>query len=88
MQEGCHAIVEVVVEKKMKARGPGQQQGKAKHSNTPAVAYDIEEWKQGLEGASDGEQNDMMIQTAELINRAFTHNGGAEVKWETGSREP
>ena len=29
--------------------------GKGKPSKMPAVAYDIEEWMQGLEGASNGE---------------------------------
>ena len=43
IQEGCHAIIEDVVEKKMKARGPGQPQEKAKHPRSPAVAYDIKE---------------------------------------------
>ena len=53
MQEGCCAIIEAVVEKKMKARGPGQPQGKAKPPKTPAVAYDINECMQGLEGSSE-----------------------------------
>ena len=44
MQEGHCTIMKAVVEKKMKARGPWQAQGKAKPSKTPAVAYDIEEW--------------------------------------------
>ena len=44
MQEGCHAILKAVVEKKMKARGPGQPCGKTRHPNTPAAAYDNEEW--------------------------------------------
>ena len=55
VQEGCHATVDAVVEKKMKARGPGQPWGKAKPPKTPAVSYYVEEWMQGLEGASDGE---------------------------------
>ena len=44
MQEGCHAILEAVVEKNMKARGPGQPWGKTRHPKTPAVVYDIVEW--------------------------------------------
>ena len=57
MWEGHHAIIEAVVEKKTKARGSGQPQGKTKLSKTPAVAYDIKEWMQGLEEASDGGPN-------------------------------
>ena len=62
MWEGHHAILEVVVEKRTKARGPGQQQGKNRHPKTPDVAYDIGEWMQGLVGDSNGEpkQNDDM----------------------------
>ena len=55
VQEGCCAIVEAVVEKKMIARGPRQSQGKAKPFKTPDVAYDINKWMWGLGGASDGE---------------------------------
>ena len=55
MQEDHHAILEAVVEKKMKARGQGQPQRKVRHPKTSAVAYDIEEWMQGLVGDSDGE---------------------------------
>ena len=35
---------QAVVEKKMKARGPGQPCGKANAPKTPPVAYDIKEW--------------------------------------------
>ena len=52
--EGYHTIIEVVVEKKMKARGPGWPWGKTKPSKTPAVTYDVKEGMQGLEKASDG----------------------------------
>ena len=40
----------------------------AKPPKTPAVAYGIEEWMWGLEGASDGEpkQNDDMDHRADL----------------------
>ena len=41
MQECCCAIPEAVVEKKMKARGPGQPHGKTRHPKTLAAAYDI-----------------------------------------------
>ena len=44
VQEGHHTIIEAVVEKKMKARGPGQPQGRARHPRTPAVAYDVKGW--------------------------------------------
>ena len=43
MQEGGCTIIEAVVEKKMKARRPGQSQGEAKHPRTLAAAYDVEE---------------------------------------------
>ena len=42
VQEGCHTIVEAVVKKKMKARGPVWPQGKAKSSKTPAAAYNVQ----------------------------------------------
>ena len=60
VQEGHHAILEAVVEKKMKARWLGQPHGKTWHPKTPAAVYDIEEWMKGLMGDSDGEpkQND------------------------------
>ena len=44
MQEGCCVILEAVVEKKIKARGPGQPWGKTRHPKTPAAAYDVKEW--------------------------------------------
>ena len=47
MLEGHHAILEAVVEKKMKARGPGQPWGKTRYPKPPAAAYDIKEWMQG-----------------------------------------
>ena len=56
VQKGCHAILKVVVEKKTKARGPGQPCGKTRHPKTPAPAYNTEEWMRGLTGDSDGEQ--------------------------------
>ena len=52
MHEGHCTIIEAVVERKMKARGPGHPWRKARPPRTPTVAYDIEEWMQGLEGAS------------------------------------
>ena len=60
MQEGCHAILEAVVEKKMKTSVPGQPWGKTRHFKTPAAAYDVEEWMQGLADDFNGEpkQND------------------------------
>ena len=70
MQEGHCTIIEAVIEKKMKPGGPGQPQGKVRHPRTPAVAYDIEEWMQSLEGASNGEpkQNDNMDHGADWWN--------------------
>ena len=55
MQEGHHAILKAVVEKKMTARGAGQPLGKTRHPKFPAVAYDVEEWMQGLAGDTDGD---------------------------------
>ena len=55
VQDDHCAIIEAVVEKKTKARGPGHPQGKAKPSKTLATAYDVEERMLGLEGASDRE---------------------------------
>ena len=62
VQDDHCAIIEAVVEKKTKARGPGQPQGRAKPSKSLATAYDVEEWMLGLEGASNREprgNNDM-----------------------------
>ena len=55
VQEGCHAILEAVVEKTMKTRRQGQPHIKTRHPKTPAAAYGIEEWMWGLTGDSDGE---------------------------------
>ena len=44
VQEGQCTIIEAVVGKKMKARGPEQPWKKAKQPKMTAVAYDIEEW--------------------------------------------
>ena len=67
MQEGCHAIDEAVVEKKMKTRGPGQPWGKAKPSKTPTAAYDIKDWMQDLKGAYGGKpkRNDDTVSGAD-----------------------
>ena len=43
-----------------------------------------EAWRESLMG----NQNGMMIQTMELVNRASTHSGVAMVKGDIGSREP
>ena len=55
VQEGHHTMLKAVVEKKRKATRLGQPWGKARHPKTPAAAYDIEGWMQGLTGDSDGE---------------------------------
>ena len=54
-------ILKAVVEKKMKARGPGWPWGKTMHPKTPAVVYDIKEWMWDLTGDSNEEPkwNDM-----------------------------
>ena len=44
VQEGHHAILKAVVEKKTKARGLGQPNGKTRHHRTPDAACDIEGW--------------------------------------------
>ena len=49
VQDGHKAIADAVVEKRTKARGPGHPCGMTKVMRTPAVAYDIEEWMQGVE---------------------------------------
>ena len=55
MQEGHHTITKAVVERKMKARGPGWPWGKTRHPRTPAAVYDIKEGIWGLEGVSNWE---------------------------------
>ena len=49
VREGHWAIADTVMEKKTKARGPGQPQGITKTNQIPSAAYNIEEWMQGLE---------------------------------------
>ena len=49
VQEGPQAIADTIVEKRMKAQGPGHPWGKTKTNQTPAVACNIEEWMQGIE---------------------------------------
>ena len=49
VQEGCWAIVDVVVEKRTKAWGPGTPHRMTKVKKTPAMANNIEEWMQGME---------------------------------------
>ena len=48
-------MVNAITERKTKARGPRRPQGKAKSTKTPAMAFDIEAWMQGMEAASDVE---------------------------------
>ena len=49
IQEGHQAIVDAVVEKRTKARGPGFPQGMMRATQAPTTAYNIEEWMWGLE---------------------------------------
>ena len=49
VQEGHQAIAGTIMEKRTKARGPGHPIGMMKTIQTPAAAYNIEEWMQGLE---------------------------------------
>ena len=51
VQGGCWAMMNAITERKTKARGPRRPQGKAKSTKT----YDVEEWMQGMEAASDVE---------------------------------
>ena len=88
VQKGGRTITEVVVEKKVKARGPGWQQGKARHPRTPAVVYDIKEWIQGLEGVFMGNWNGRTLWTTELVDRVSTHSEEAKVKEDVGGKEP
>ena len=52
VQKGCRAIADTIMEKRTKARGPGCPLGTTKTNQTPAAAYNIKEWVQGLEEAS------------------------------------
>ena len=49
LQEGHQAIVEAVVEKRTKARGPGCPHGMMKVMKAPTTAYNIGKWMRGLE---------------------------------------
>ena len=49
VQEGHQDITDTIVEKTTKARGPGHPQGAMKTNQTPAAAYNIKKWMQGLE---------------------------------------
>ena len=49
VQEGCQAIADAVVEKRIKTRGPGCPHGMMKVTKAPTAAYNIEEWMGGLE---------------------------------------
>ena len=88
VQEGHCTIVKAVEEKKMKASEAVQPWGKAKSFKIPAVAYDVKEWMQGLEEASDGEPklNDNMDCRADQQN--IHSQWGAKVKGVIGGREP
>ena len=56
VQKGHWAIVDTVMEKRMKARGPGHPQGSGRAIQSLAGACKVDDWMQGLdEGASDGE---------------------------------
>ena len=48
VQEGHWTIADAVVEKRTKAQGPGDPQGKKKTKQTPAVACNIKELMQGI----------------------------------------
>ena len=72
----------------MKARGPGWPWGKTRHPKTPAVAYYIEEWMQGLVGDSDGKPK-WIDDTNHRPDQKGDHlQWGAEVKGCIGGREP
>ena len=92
MQEGCHAMIKAVVEKKTKARRPGQPQGKAKPSKTPAVASDIKEWMQDLEVASSGEpkwNNDTDCRAdQQSIHSQWGSQGQRRCRWQRATKVP
>ena len=49
VQEGCQAIADAVVEKRMKVQIPRYPRGKKKTNQTPAMVCNIEEWMQRIE---------------------------------------
>ena len=49
VQEGQWAIADAVLEKRMKAQGPGHPWGKKRTNQMPAVACNIKGWMQGIE---------------------------------------
>ena len=55
--------------------------GKTRHPKTPAAAYDVQEWMQGLTEDSDGESkwNDDTKHMDLTKLGVTTHSGGAEV---------
>ena len=56
VQEGHQAIAVAVMDKKMKARGPGHPQGLWRAIRPSAGTYNVDDWMRGLdEGASNGE---------------------------------
>ena len=56
MQEGCWAIADAVIEKKMKAKRSGCPQGLRRPTKSSTATCNIDDWMWGLdEGASDGE---------------------------------
>ena len=48
VQEDCQATADAIVEKRTMTRWPGCPRGTMKTNQTPTVAYNIEEWMQGL----------------------------------------
>ena len=76
--EGQQAIGDAVVEKRTKAKGPGCTHGMTEEMRVPTTAYDIEEWKRGLEkGASkeDVRNGDMINHGPEQRNTHSQHAG-------------
>ena len=54
IQEGCRAIMDVVIEKKTKDRGPGHPQVLRGASQSSAAACNVDNWMQGLNKGTYG----------------------------------
>ena len=56
VQEGCQAIADAVMERRMKGRGPGHPQGSGRAIQPLTGACNVDDWMQGLDkGASGGD---------------------------------
>ena len=85
VQEGHHAILEAVVERKMR---PGQPCRKTRHPNLSCRL-----WCQWVNARLNQRfwwvaKNEMMIQTTDMTKGVTTHSGGTEVIEGIGGRDP